>query len=80
MWMVEYESTDVFRPGAPVVLFDSPGWVGSGPWGETFDVAQDDERFIVITNATSADGETAAGPPFVLVNNFIEELKRLVPE
>ena len=80
MWMVEYESTDVFRPGAPVVLFESPGWSGSAAWGEPFEVAQDDERFIVITNATSTDGETPAGPPFVLVNNFIEELNRLVPE
>jgi len=80
MWRVEYESAEVFRTGPPTVLFDSPGWTGSAPFGEPFEVAPGDERFIVVINPGSADGDADAGPPFVLVNNFFEVLKRLVPE
>jgi hypothetical protein len=78
--MVEYEASDVFRFEAPVLLFDSPGWRGSAQFGEPFDVEPGDERFIVAVTAGSAGGDAAAGPRFVLVNNFIEELNRLVPE
>jgi len=77
MWMVEVETTDVFRFGAPVLMFDSPGWTGSGPFGEPFDVAQGDDRFLI---ARSVNVEEGDGPPFVLVNNFVEELKQRVPE
>jgi Tol biopolymer transport system component len=79
MRMVEYEATDVFRFEAPVLLFDSPGWSGSQPFGEPFDVEPGDERFIIAVNAGSVGGDAESGPRFVLVNNFMEELKRLVP-
>jgi len=82
MWYVEFEADAVFRAGPPRVLFDPPpGWIGSPRFAEAFDVAPDDERFILPVSASSSDelaGGTA-GPRFVLVNNFFEELKRLVP-
>ena len=76
MWMVEVETADVFRHGAPVLLFDSPGWTGSPRFAEAFEVAWSDERFLI---AVPAGAEGFDGPRFVLVNSFSEELKRLVP-
>ncbi|MFV1988760.1 MAG: hypothetical protein ACC682_15920 [Gemmatimonadota bacterium] len=77
MWMVEVETSDVFRYGAPALMFESPGWTGSGPFAEAFEVARGDDRFLI---AASADVGGLDGPRFVLVNNFVEVLNRLVPE
>jgi hypothetical protein len=62
MRMVEYEATDVFRFEAPVLLFDSPGWSGSQPFGEPFDVEPGDERFIVAVTAGSVGGDAGQRP------------------
>ena len=77
MWMVELESADVFRFGPPVMLYDAPGWTGSASFGEPYEVEQGNERFLI---ATAAEVEGPTGPRYILVNNFSEELKRLVPE
>jgi len=80
MWMVEYEATEVFEFGAPILLFESPGWTGSAPFAEAYDIERGDERFIISVNAESVFGDGPAGPRFVLVNNFFEVLNHLVPE
>ena len=80
VWMVEFETTEIFRPGAPSLLFESPGgWSGSALFGVPYDVADGDERFLIPLLAGSAGGDGAAAPSLVLVNNFFEELTRLVP-
>ena len=80
VWMVEFETTEVFQFGAPDLLFESPGgWNGSGLFGEAYEVADADERFLIPVVAGSAGGDGAAAPSTVLVNNFFEELTRLVP-
>jgi hypothetical protein len=74
------DSPTVFRFGAPTLLFDAPnGWVGSAAFAEPYDVSGDDERFLVPVFA-AGDDSGVMGPRFVLVNNFTEELKRLVRE
>ncbi len=82
MMVVEVETEPVFRAAAPERLFDAdPDWLSDERlYGVFYDRAPDDQRFLVagIVDDTS-DGEDAP-PSVVLVNNFVEELKRLVPE
>ena len=83
MWVVEVESAASFTFGTPAVLFESPGqWSGSsGQTGNTYDIFPDDQRFLIATqgrvDGAGQDGDV--GPTRVLVNNFFEELTRLVP-
>ena len=44
--------------------------------GRSYDIAPDGQRFLVIKEA---GGETAAPPSLVVVQHWLEELKRLVP-
>ena len=82
MWVVEVESAATFTHGTPAVLFESPGqWSGSAQTGNTYDIAPDDQRFLIATQGRVDGGgqDGDAGPARVLVNNFFEELKRMVP-
>ena len=80
-WVVEFDATDdVFRFGTPTLLFDAPqGWTGSGRYAEPYEVAPDDERFLIPVEVAPGGAEGPVAPPFVLVNNFAEVLKRMVP-
>ncbi len=81
MWVVDVESAASFTFGTPAVLFESPGaWSGSGLTGNRYDIAPDDQRFLIATVGRVDGGQDGdAGPARVLVNNFFEELKRMVP-
>jgi Tol biopolymer transport system component len=76
-------STAVFGYGTPVAIDESVGWQGSAQTASVYEVAPDDERFLVAlpprSPGAAPDGEVASGPTVVLVNNFIEELKARVP-
>ena len=48
---------------------------GSNP-GRTYDVSPDDRRFLMIKQGS---GDQVAPPQIVVVQNWLEELKRLVP-
>ncbi len=65
-------TNDQFDPGAPRVLFERPIWTDGFPTPR-FDIDPDGERFIVI----DAPDHTKA--KVVVVENWFEELKRLVP-
>jgi len=85
MWVVEYESSERFEYGTPAVLFEGPdGWSGAPQTGNTYDVAPDDERFLIALNALAPGlGGGVEGAPLarvVLVNNFFEVLEQMVPE
>ena len=60
--------TQVVKEG----YFTIPNW-----WGRSFDVSSDGQRFLVIKEG-GIDG-TAAPPSIIVVLNWFEELKRLVP-
>jgi serine/threonine-protein kinase len=80
-WVVEVEATDVFRYDAPTPLFAAPpGWPGSGRYGEEYAVAPNDDRFLIPVAASTITTDGPAPPRFVLVNNFQELLKQMVPE
>ena len=71
-----------FSFGNPHTIIDRPGYVGApatpvGLSGRSYDVSTDGQRFLMIKQPSSAD---AAGPAqIVVVLNWIQELKRLVP-
>jgi serine/threonine-protein kinase len=63
-----------FRQAAACVR----GPVSRGNTGRTYDVSADGQRFLMIKEAASTN-EAAAPPQIVVVQNWHEELKRLVP-
>ncbi|MEO8257692.1 MAG: protein kinase [Acidobacteriota bacterium] len=74
MMAVTVTTTPSFVPGPPVELFDGTGFAGSGSAGssQTFDISKDGRRFLMIKTAR-------AEPSLVMVLNWDEEVKRLVP-
>jgi serine/threonine-protein kinase len=78
MMVVDVETSPSFRAGAPRMLFEGdPDWASGDISGTTYDVAPDDQRFVMARAAGS--GEEAPKPVVVLVNNFVEELKARIP-
>ena len=79
----QVETASGFRVLQRETLFAlGEGSVGTGllatPGADLYDIAPDDQRFLMLRLAlepTSGAGETK----FILVQNFFEELKRLVP-
>ena len=68
---VDVETEPVFAHGNPKELF---GGYYSGYAGRTYDISPDGKRFLMIKRDTSG-----AGTELILVQNWTEELKRLVP-
>src|SRR5688572_20412685 len=60
--------------GEPTVVFEGP-YLAQVNGNANYDVFRDGKRFVMI----QADRSTSAEPPFVVVLNWFEELKRLVP-
>ena len=52
--------------------FTIPNW-----WGRSYDISPDGQRFLMIKEG-AADG-AAAPPSIIVVQHWVEELKRLVP-
>ena len=73
MMAVQVEGGATFRAGASRMLFLT-GDFALGELHPQYDVAPDDSRFLMIRQ-TGGDDE----PRVILVQNFLEELKRLVP-
>ena len=65
-----------FTPGNPEVLFEAQGYF-TRPGGRTYDVSPDGERFLLIKTGTTDD--TGARNDIILVENWHQELERLVP-
>jgi serine/threonine-protein kinase len=54
------------------------GGLGASTTGRTYDVSPDGRRFLMIKQGDGGD-QTSAPPQIVVVQNWFEELKRLVP-
>ena len=67
-----------WTPGNPVPLFSGSYRVAGGLSARAFDIAPDGQRFLVVRNVPLA-AAPANQPDIVLVQNWFEELKRLVP-
>jgi Tol biopolymer transport system component len=78
MMVVDVTLGDAFTAGKPRVLWQATGArYPGGTGGRTYDVAPDGQRFLMIQQRDSV-----SQPPIthvVLVQNWLEDLKRLVP-
>ncbi len=76
---VEVETDPTFQVGAKETLFTLPVDYLSIAVSALYDIAPDDQRFLMV-RGYQADAEGDAAPSeIILVQNFFEELKRLVP-
>lgn len=74
---VAVEAIDTTWNGSgPVRLFEGPYYRADGFPDRTFDVSADGQRFLMIKQPSAAQ---ATPPQIVVVQNWTEELKRLVP-
>ncbi len=67
-----------WMPTTPTVVvkegyYTIPQW-----WGLSYAIAPDAQRFLMLKEGSGGDG-TAAAPSIIVVQNWIEELRRLVP-
>jgi Tol biopolymer transport system component len=74
MTSVPVRTSPAFSPGNPTKLFGGPYLKALG---RTYDVSPDGQRFLMIKD--NAVGDQAVTPAIVVVLNWAEELKRLVP-
>ena len=69
---VQMESN--FTRGTPEILFEGNYVTG---FGRSYDVMPDGQRFLMIKEGTPE--ESGVPPSLILVQNWFEELRRLVP-
>ena len=63
----------------PMLLVKDGYFTSSGGFlGRTYDIAPDGQRFLMIKEGGDSD-QTAAPPQLIVVQNWLEELKRLAP-
>jgi serine/threonine-protein kinase len=75
---VPVEAGTTWRAGAPTKLFDWPQFRGPGSnISRSYDISRDHERFLMLKQGD--DATPGAAPSIVVVQNWHEELKRLVP-
>ena len=75
LWVVEVETEGGFTWGIPTLLFEGPYM--TQPYRDgvpNYDVSLDGQQFLMVRGAQAAET-----PGFVVVENWFEELKRLVP-
>ncbi len=72
---VAVETDPTFRAGTPRLLFDGGFQTGVGRV-PVYDVTADGQRFLMVQNAANID--SAAPASLIVVQNWHEELKRLV--
>ena len=76
MMVVSVSADPVFVASTPEVLFQGAYAGGSpGAAGRVYDISPDGERFLMIRQRTAEE----TGTDIILVENWVEELKRLVP-
>ena len=68
------DTEPTFTPGIPRRLFDVGPYPSGAGWFSPYDVSPDGQRFLMITEDTSTRSDS-----LILVQNWFEELKRLVP-
>ena len=75
----QVETEPGFQIGEKETLFTIPPDYLGGPVDNLYDIAPDDQRFLM-ARAYQGDAQGEDGSsPFILVQNFFEELKARVP-
>jgi hypothetical protein len=72
------EGGSAFRAGTPTRLFEGRYFTTAPQAGRTYDVSPDGRRFLMLKPVRSPE-QTAAPLSIIVVQNWFEELKRLVP-
>jgi hypothetical protein len=77
---VPVKTGSTFERGTPEKVFDAPYLerTPGAPLGRMYDVSADGQRFLMIKETRGAD-EDPPSARIILVQNWFEELKRLVP-
>jgi len=75
MMVVSLETEPTFSPGSPKVLFTGRYAISSV---RNYDISLDGQSFLMIKDVEQAE-ETSARTELIMVLNWFEELKRLVP-
>ena len=79
MMAVAVEISSSFSAGAPAVLFEKQYYTAQS--SRTYDVAPDGQRFLMIAeDVETAGGSDTPEPQIVLVQNWLAELERLLPD
>ena len=76
LMVAENDTDPTFSPGVPIRLFEGPYRFGAQIAFHSFDISSDGRRFLMIREGT---GETPDRSEIVVVQNWFEELTRLVP-
>ena len=66
-----------FAPDSPELVLEKSYLISTGGNGRTYDISPDGERFLMIQEVESDD--EASSTELILVQNWFDELKRLVP-
>jgi len=78
LMVASVETDPAFVVGSPELVFEHRyfgGFPGAPQGGRAYDVSPDGERFLMIKPVE----DSTAAPHIIIVENWIEELKRLVP-
>jgi serine/threonine-protein kinase len=78
MMAVPFESGETFRPRAAVELFRGEIFAGPLVGPDQYDVSADGQRFLMLEPLPAAETPDVR-PDIVIVQNWFEELQRLVP-
>ena len=70
---VAVSTTEGFSPGSAKPLFEHPGLDGLS--SSSYDVSADGQRFVVVEDVESEEGEQAKPPSIHIVENWFEEFK-----
>ena len=72
---------NTLEPGAATTLVREGYYSGGGgTFGRTYDVSADGKRFLMIKEASDSKEADAPTPTITVVQNWFEELKRVVPK
>ena len=78
MMRVPVETDPTFTAGNPEVLFKTQYYFARST--RTYDIAPDGQRFLMVNEGALTDeANTSAQPQIILIENWFEELQRLVP-
>jgi serine/threonine-protein kinase len=80
MMVASVQTTPAFQPGIAKEMFKLPPFYQSalGLWTRHWDIAPDGKRFLVVLPEERVNS-SSTGSTMVIVTNWFEELKRLVP-
>jgi serine/threonine protein kinase/Tol biopolymer transport system component len=75
MWVVDVRTDGGFSPGKPRLLFEKPGYLMTFP-ASGYDLSLDSQRFLMVKQEQRKPTPVTE---LILVQNWFEELKRLIP-